>query len=162
MGQFVPDVRETWIRRIPVPQELGMRENPTLEGVSAASLYIHSLYFVANTVSHVAIGDITAVNNSERIFVAILILFGTFIYTFLYGNIASIVSDFAPNQKITYFERYQFVMQKLDHLPDQKVLKQQIDEYFDYLWGDEDISIEDELMKDVPQGIRSDILLCKY
>ena len=95
-----------------------MRENPTLEGVSAASLYIHSLYFVANTVSHVAIGDITAVNNSERIFVAILILFGTFIYTFLYGNIASIVSDFAPNQKITYFERYQFVMQKLDHLPD--------------------------------------------
>jgi hypothetical protein len=50
-----------------------------------------------NTISHVAIGDITAVNTSERLVVAIMILFGTFLYSFLYGNIVSIVSDFAPN-----------------------------------------------------------------
>ena len=74
-----------------------MRTSPTLDDVSAASLYIHAMYFVVNTVSHVAIGDITAVNSSERVFVAILILFGTFIYSFLFGNIVSIVSDFAPN-----------------------------------------------------------------
>jgi len=106
MGQFVPDVRETWVRRIPVPQTKGMRESRTLDDVSAGSLYVHALYFVVNTVSHVAIGDITAVNSSERIFVAVLILLGTFLYSFLYGNIVSIVSDFAPNQHITYFEKY--------------------------------------------------------
>lgn len=83
-----------------------MRDNPKLDDVSAGSLYIHSLYFIVNTISHVAIGDITAVNNSERVLVAIMILFGTFIYSFLYGNIASIVSDLAPNQYIAYFEKY--------------------------------------------------------
>jgi hypothetical protein len=89
-----------------VPQTKGMRESRTLDDVSAGSLYVHALYFVVNTVSHVAIGDITAVNSSERIFVAVLILLGTFLYSFLYGNIVSIVSDFAPNQHITYFEKY--------------------------------------------------------
>ena len=97
MGLFVEDVRETWVRRIPVPRDKGMRENPSLDDMSSAGIYIHAMYFVVNTISHVAIGDITAVTNNERVFVAILILFGTFIYSFLYGNIVSIVSDFAPN-----------------------------------------------------------------
>jgi hypothetical protein len=83
-----------------------MRDDPTLDDVSSRSLYIHALYFIVNTISHVAIGDITAVNTEERVFVAILILFGTFIYSFLFGNIVSIVSDFAPSQDITYFEKY--------------------------------------------------------
>lgn len=106
MGKYLPDVRESWIRRIPVPQDKGMRDIGTLEGVSDWSLYVHALYFVVNTVSHVAIGDITAVNTGERVFVAVLILFGTFIYSFLFGNIVSIVSDFAPSQHISYFEKY--------------------------------------------------------
>lgn len=97
MGQFTTDVRETWIRRIPVPRDIGMRIDPTLNGISPSCLYIHALYFVVNTISHVAIGDITAVTSEERVFVAIFILFGTFIYVFLYGNMVSIVSDFAPN-----------------------------------------------------------------
>ena len=162
MGQFVPDVRETWIRRIPVPQAKGMRESRTLDDVSAGSLYVHALYFVVNTVSHVAIGDITAVNSSERIFVAVLILFGTFLYSFLYGNIVSIVSDFAPNQHITYFEKYQYVMQRLDSMKEQKALMSSINEYFDYIWGHEQGSMGEEFMSDLPQGTKSDILLCKY
>lgn len=97
MGLFKEDVRETWIRRVPVPRPLGMRESKNIDDITPSSLYIHGLYFVVNTVSHVAIGDLTAVNNSERVFVAVLILFGTFMYSFLYGNIVSIVSDFAPN-----------------------------------------------------------------
>lgn len=74
-----------------------MRGSATVDDIGPISLYIHSLYFNVNTISHVAIGDITAVNLGERVYVAILILFGTFIYCFLFGNIVSIVSDFAPN-----------------------------------------------------------------
>jgi hypothetical protein len=96
MGQFVPDVRETWIRRIAVPQTAGMRQSPTLDDLSNVSLYIHAIWFIANTVSHVALGDITACTSEERVFVAIFIWFGTFLYSFLFGNIVSIVSDFAP------------------------------------------------------------------
>ena len=140
MGKFVPDVRETWIRRVTVPQELGMRESPNLDDVSDASLYVHALYFVVNTVSHVAIGDLTAVTSGERVFVGIMILFGTFIYSFLYGNIVSIVSDFAPNQSITYFEKYQYVMQRLGNMKDKERLMRTINEYFDYIWGHEHVS----------------------
>jgi hypothetical protein len=162
MGQFHADVRETWIRRIPVPRTIGMRESATLEGISPGSLYIHALYFVVNTVSHVAIGDITAVNSNERVFVAVLILFGTFLYSFLYGNIVSIVSDFAPNQHITYFEKYQYVMQRLGSMKEQRTLMSSINEYFDYIWGHEQGSMGEEFMLDLPQGVTSDILLCRY
>ena len=109
IGKYVPDVRETWIRRIPVPQKNGMRNNSKLNDTSDWSLYVHSFYFIVNTISHVAIGDITAVNNQERVFVAVLILFGTFIYCFLYGNIVSIVSDFAPSNHMIHFEQYLYV-----------------------------------------------------
>lgn len=109
MGLHAADVRETWIRRLPHPQGSGMRVSKTADDLSAWTLYIHSLYFNVNTVSHVAVGDITAVTLTERLYVAILILFGTFAYCFLFGNIVSIVSDFAPNQQHNYFEKYQFI-----------------------------------------------------
>ena len=66
-----------------------------------------------NTVSHVAIGDITMVTTEERLFNAFLILCGTFIYSFLYGNIASIVANFAPNLFINFHEKYQYVMSRI-------------------------------------------------
>jgi len=116
MANSSEDARETWIRRIPVLQPKGMRESADKSDITPVTLYIHGLYFIVNTVSHVAIGDITAVNSKERVFVAVLILFGTFIYCFLYGNIVSIVSEFAPNQEIAFIEKYKYVMQRLDSL----------------------------------------------
>lgn len=145
-----------------MPQEIGMRTDPTLNGVSPESLYIHALYFVVNTISHVAIGDITAVTSNERVFVAIFILFGTFMYSFLYGNIVSIVSDFAPDQQITFFEKYQFVMQRIEPMRDYKRLMDAIEEYFDYSWSHDQSPVEDSLLSDLPQGLRAGILLCKF
>mmetsp|Transcript_2189 Transcript_2189/g.3265 ORF Transcript_2189/g.3265 Transcript_2189/m.3265 type:complete len:239 (-) Transcript_2189:4031-4747(-) len=142
MAHFHPDIRETWIRRIPVLQEAGMRSSKDMDDISSTSLYIHSLYFIVNTVSHVAIGDITAVNNRERIFVAILILFGTFIYVFLYGNIVSIVSDYAPSKEIDYIEKYKYVMQRMDSLKNEKRLMSSISEYFDFIWGNDLDTVE--------------------
>lgn len=109
IGLHVPDVRNSWLRRIPVLQKYGMRISGDPSDITPLSLYIHSLYFNVNTVSHVAVGDITAVNTEERFYVAILIMCGTFIYCFLFGNIVSIVSDFAPNQQTAFFEKYQFI-----------------------------------------------------
>ena len=109
MGLNADDTRDTWIRRIPVPLKEGIRPTSSIEDMTPLSLYIHSLYFNVNTISHVAIGDITAITLSERLYVSILILFGTFIYCFLFGNIVSIVSDFAPNQQHNYFEKFQFI-----------------------------------------------------
>ncbi len=156
------DVRKTWMRRIPVPQDTGFRESPTLEGMSDISVYIHSLYFTVNTISHVAIGDITAVTHEERFLNAILILCGTFIYSFLFGNIASIVSDFAPNMFINFHKNYQYVMSHVNkkHIPKQTV--QNITNYYDYIWAHSKGINEDIFIKELPDSIRSDILLCRY
>jgi len=111
----VPDVRTTWLRRVPVPVQStppnsgfksGFRDSPTMEGVSNFSIYVHGLYYIVITVSHVSIGDITMVTSEERFFNAWLILAGTFIFCYLFGNIASIVSDLAPNIFINFHEKY--------------------------------------------------------
>ena len=56
-------------------------------------------------------------------------------------------------------------MQRLGNMKDKERLMRTINEYFDYIWGHEHISnerVEQETMSDLPQGIRSDILLYKY
>ena len=81
-----------------MPQAEGIRENSNVfSDMSDMSIYIHAIYFVVNTISHVAIGDITSVTTYERVFNAFLILLGTFIYSFLFGNITAIVSSLAPS-----------------------------------------------------------------
>ena len=57
-----PDILRTWLNRIPSPQPDGVRQENNLDGVSNQSLYISALYFITNTISHVAIGDITTVS----------------------------------------------------------------------------------------------------
>jgi len=37
-----------------------------------------------------------------------------------------------------------------------------INEYFDFIWGNDMESYETKLMKDLPHSIKSDIMLCKY
>jgi hypothetical protein len=71
-------------------------------------------------------------------------------YSFLYGNIVSIVSDFAPDQQITFFEKYQFVMQRIGPMRDNKRLMDHIEEYFDYTWSHDQSPIEDSLLSDLP------------
>ena len=98
------DARDTWLRRIPVPQAEGIREGSSVFGdMSDLSVYVHAIYFVVNTISHVAIGDITSVTTNERAFNAFLILLGTFIYSFLFGNITAIVSSLAPSQNMEFY-----------------------------------------------------------
>lgn len=98
------DARDNWLRRIPVPQDSGIRLNASVfTDMSSSSIYIHAFYFVVNTISHVAIGDITSVTTSERIFNAFLILLGTFIYSFLFGNITAIVSSLSPSQNMEFY-----------------------------------------------------------
>ena len=105
------DVSETWLRRYPVPD---VNKFKTLNSDHYNSVYIHAIYFSVNTISHVAIGDITMVTPNERALNAFTILCGTFIYSFLFGNIASMVADFAPKTFIQFRQRYDNVMRQIE------------------------------------------------
>jgi hypothetical protein len=68
------DINSTWLRRLPVLQSEGFRTKNDFSGLSDSSIYIHALNFIANTMSHLAIGEISMVNASERIYNAFIIL----------------------------------------------------------------------------------------
>ena len=57
------------------------------------TIYIHAIYWSIVTVSHIGVGDITAITVNERLLNCLVILVGTFSYAVLFGNIASLVSD---------------------------------------------------------------------
>ncbi len=116
MGRWASDLNNSWIRRIPVPLEAGHRTGAQLTDLSdltMGTVYAHGLIFTVNTISHVAIGDVTSVTIDERIFNALVILFGTFLYALLFGNIAAMVADFAPQLFYEFQEKYQFVLSKI-------------------------------------------------
>jgi len=68
------DIRNTWLRRLTVPQPTGMRPENNFDGLSDTTIYVHALEFTVNTVSHLAIGEITTINYQERIYNAFVIL----------------------------------------------------------------------------------------
>lgn len=110
MGLAEPDIRKTWLNRVPVPLPEGVRKENNLDGVSDLSLYIHALYLTTNTISHVAIGDLTTISTDERLFNAFLVWCFTFFYALLFANIASIVSEFLGNNFLTFHKKFHDVM----------------------------------------------------
>lgn len=68
------DIRNTWLRRLPVPQPTGIRLENNFNGLPDSTIYVHALEFTVNTVSHLAIGEITTINYQERIYNAFIIL----------------------------------------------------------------------------------------
>ena len=59
--------------------------------LSMLSVYVHALYYTVGTVSHVAIGDITAVNPYEYLCNVIFGWVGTFVYCLLFADNFSII-----------------------------------------------------------------------
>ena len=130
--------------------------------MSSTSIYIHAIYFVVNTISHVAIGDITSVTTDERIFNAFLILIGTFIYSFLFGNITAIVSSLAPSQNMEFYRHYNFVVNKLKNGRTPLKTLVDVNAYFDYQWSlYKGLNVELAIQK-LPDSIKSDMLISRY
>ena len=86
------DDQKSWLRRAPVPQPTGTRTDDSID-LSDETIYIHAIYWSIVTISHIGVGDITAITVPERAFNCFVVLIGTFTYAILFGNMASLVSD---------------------------------------------------------------------
>ena len=158
-----PDIRTTWLKKLPVPQPTGVRQYADKTGLSDVSIYCHAFNFTINTLLHVATGDISMVTYQERIYWAFLILFSTFMYAFLFGSIASIVSDLTPQKMyFKFYKRYESVMSSLksDVIP--KKLISNIKDYFDFTWSNSHGIPIDELLNKLPPCVNADILSARY
>jgi len=94
------DWTQNWLRRCPVPVTGGTRTQPDFkDDMSNLSVYVHAIYYVVGTVSHVAIGDITAVKPTEYLVNTIFGWVSTFMYVLLFADITSLVSAASSNIK---------------------------------------------------------------
>jgi hypothetical protein len=151
---------ESWLRRIPVPQPTGTRDANSLE-LSNETIYVHAIYWSIVTFSHIGIGDVTAITVPERLFNCLVTLIYTFAYAILFGNIASMVNDLTGAVTTKLHAQHTFVVQLLNKKK-LKHFKNQVEEYFNYIWFVNKGIEEKDLLDDLPFGLHSDIRLSRY
>jgi hypothetical protein len=100
-------------------------------------LYIHAIYWAIVTVSHIGVGDITAITVPERAYNCLVVLVGTFSYAILFGDIAALVSGLSSQLKGKLFDDYQSVMSFLEKRGLQKQYGKKVSEYYNYIWSTE-------------------------
>ena len=59
----------------------------------AEELYMVSFYWATTTITTVGYGDISGTNNAERVFCAIIMLFGVIAFSFANGSLTSIIQN---------------------------------------------------------------------
>eukprot|EP00357_Protocruzia_adherens_P001203 CAMPEP_0115029576 /NCGR_PEP_ID=MMETSP0216-20121206/37099_1 /TAXON_ID=223996 /ORGANISM="Protocruzia adherens, Strain Boccale" /LENGTH=919 /DNA_ID=CAMNT_0002406219 /DNA_START=122 /DNA_END=2880 /DNA_ORIENTATION=- len=152
--------------------------------LSDRDIYVHSIYWAVVTISHIGVGDITATTVNERAFNSFMILIGTFSYSILFGNMASLVADLAPKLRSKFQHQFKRVnaLTKSKKFPDRMYKK--IRSYFDAIWeknkGYDELAIKkirsyfdaiweknkgyDELaiLSEMPDQLKSDILFFRY
>ena len=161
---YIPKTfNESWVRRIPYPQVdiYGARTGDDMTGVTNSDIYIAGLYVTYMTLSHVTMGDISAVNINERILTTIYVAFSLHLYVVLFASITSMVSDLAKSLQATLQHKYESLLSTIrgNNLPEE--LLKRIKDYFDYLWL-ESKGIATDHLDGLPDGIRSDIQMILY
>lgn len=111
----------------------GVSKISSVDDVDNGTLYIHAIYFAANTISHVAIGDLTSVSTDERVINSFIIVCITLFYALLFANISSIFND--ENNFLNFHQRYQRVLQKIPREKMTSQIMNKINTYYEYLWS---------------------------
>lgn len=163
MMYVAPTKNDSWVKRLPFPETMlyGGRTGNDMGNVTNSDIYVAAIYYMYNTISHVSIGDICAVNINERILSVIYIAVVIFVYVFIFANITSMITDLARTPHASLDSRYQKIMDliKSDQLP--IGLVNRINEYFNFLWlGSK--GMDEEFLKGLPDTIRIDIHFAIY
>jgi hypothetical protein len=143
-----------------------------LDEMTELNNIILSAYFSFTTLSSTGLGDLHPISNSERLFAALFMLFGTAIYSFVGGKFYDMIENLKNFDK-EYNEMHQLqcffeVMKKFNkgsRLP--KEFEQKCITFFDYKWKNDrnysiktesDNAILDQLPDDVKMRIFRDFL----
>uniref|UniRef100_A0A8C6QYI9 Voltage-gated delayed rectifier potassium channel KCNH8 n=1 Tax=Nannospalax galili TaxID=1026970 RepID=A0A8C6QYI9_NANGA len=143
--------------------ELGKRlESPyynnTMGGPSIRSAYIAALYFTLSSLTSVGFGNVSANTDAEKIFSICTMLIGALMHALVFGNVTAIIQRMYSRWSL-YHTRTKDLKDfiRVHHLPQQ--LKQRVLEYFQTTWSVNNGIDSNELLKDFPDELRSDITM---
>ncbi|XP_066570662.1 potassium voltage-gated channel subfamily H member 8 [Amia ocellicauda] len=144
--------------------ELGKRLESPYNGSSSAagpsirSVYIASLYFTLSSLTSVGFGNVSANTDAEKIFSICTMLIGALMHALVFGNVTAIIQRMYSRWSL-YHTRTKDLKDfiRVHHLPQQ--LKQRMLEYFQTTWSVNNGIDANELLKDFPDELRSDITM---
>ncbi|XP_053087525.1 potassium voltage-gated channel subfamily H member 8 [Pangasianodon hypophthalmus] len=158
------NVRTTW--DIGWLHELGKRlelpystvNGSANSGPSLRSVYIASLYFTLSSLTSVGFGNVSANTDAEKIFSICTMLIGALMHALVFGNVTAIIQRMYSRWSL-YHTRTKDLKDfiRVHHLP--QSLKQRMLEYFQTTWSVNNGIDSNELLKDFPDELRSDIAM---
>nr|XP_057903733.1 potassium voltage-gated channel subfamily H member 8 [Doryrhamphus excisus] len=132
--------------------------NSTTSGPSIRSVYVASLYFTLSSLTSVGFGNVSANTDAEKIFSICVMLIGALMHALVFGNVTAIIQRMYSRWS-QYHTRTKDLKDfiRVHHLP--HTLKQRMLEYFQTTWSVNNGIDCNELLKDFPDELRSDITM---
>ncbi|XP_055081470.1 potassium voltage-gated channel subfamily H member 8 [Periophthalmus magnuspinnatus] len=132
--------------------------NGSSSGPSIRSVYIASLYFTLSSLTSVGFGNVSANTDAEKIFSVCVMLIGALMHALVFGNVTAIIQRMYSRWS-QYHTRTKDLKDfiRVHHLP--QTLKQRMLEYFQTTWSVNNGIDCNELLKDFPDELRSDITM---
>ncbi|KAJ1547745.1 Kinesin-like protein kif27 [Nowakowskiella sp. JEL0078] len=121
-------------------------------------LYIRSLYWTVATMTTTGYGDVHAVNDIERMFSILAMLFGIFFYGYISGTIASTLSNL-DSRRVGYQQKMTAVIQYLNGRELNKDMQQRVIQYYDYVWERNRGIDAKALFVDLPTTFKSEVAM---
>ncbi|XP_060637937.2 potassium voltage-gated channel subfamily H member 8 isoform X2 [Anolis sagrei] len=147
-----------WLHELGKRLESPYQGNNTFGGPSLRSAYIAALYFTLSSLTSVGFGNVSANTDAEKIFSICTMLIGALMHALVFGNVTAIIQRMYSRWSL-YHTRTKDLKDfiRVHHLPQQ--LKQRMLEYFQTTWSVNNGIDSNELLKDFPDELRSDITM---
>ncbi|CAL8364200.1 unnamed protein product, partial [Arctogadus glacialis] len=145
-------------RRLESPYLFEGGVNATVGGPALRSIYVASLYFTLSSLTSVGFGNVSANTDAEKIFSICTMLIGALMHALVFGNVTAIIQRMYSRWS-QYHTRTKDLKDfiRVHHLP--QGLKQRMLEYFQTTWSVNNGIDSNELLKDFPDELRSDITM---
>lgn len=136
-------------------QEADEKAMPTGDVVST---YIWATYWCVTTLATVGYGDIGPTTTIERVYAMAVMIGGVAMYSFVIGNVASILASMQPARRryVEHMERITAFMRYRNINPQ---LQRRIREYYTFIWGKRLGYDESTLIADLPASLMNEVSL---
>ena len=129
-----------------------------IEKVIETPTYIDAIYWCITTITTVGYGDISPITDLQKIWTMLSMILGVGIYAYVIANIASLISNI-DLAKSNFFKKMENINSFLSYKSVPKRLKQNVQDYYQFIWNNRMAQSEFEILSDLPTSLKSEISL---